>query len=77
MKRIASGIMVMAVTATIAGASTTAAWAQANTVPEAPIGHRQPTVDSVDRAEAERGKKPEQPSQGRDPLSEPKICSDC
>jgi hypothetical protein len=77
MKRIASWIMVTTLTATTAGLMPTAVWAQTTTVPQAPIGHRQPTVDSVDRAEAERGKKPEQPSQGRDPLSEPKICSDC
>jgi hypothetical protein len=77
MKRIASWIIATTLTATTAGLVPTAVRAQANTVPQAPIGHRQPTVDSVDRAEAERGKKPEQPPQGRDPFSEPKICSDC
>jgi hypothetical protein len=77
MKRIASGIMVMTITGVIAGAAATAVWAQTPAVPQAPIGHRQPTVQSVDRAESERGKKPEQTSPGHAPLSEPKICSDC
>jgi hypothetical protein len=46
---------------------------------QAPIGHRQPTPDSVGKAEVERGTNPNpQPQpQGRDFGSELSICRGC
>jgi hypothetical protein len=67
----------------IAFTCTTAAQAQvspnAATEPnrQAPVGHRQPTPQSVGKAEAERGTPSQPQSRGRDLGSELSICRGC